>query len=655
MRPIPLLVLVLQIAAPTPTRANSADSATPPKASSREFRKVIRPLLDRHCEVCHNDQRHKGGLSLEAYADVKSVREGHEVWTGVLKKLQTGEMPPEGRPQPSKSERDRIIAWLEAELFPVDCKHPDPGRVTLRRLNRAEYNNSIRDLVGLDLHPANAFPADDSGYGFDNIGDVLSLSPLLLEKYLDAAERIVDTVLQGERRPALGDTAGGALRRTAPRILLCWPGLETTNQCARTIVASFARRAFRRPVTPTEVDRLLLPVDRALNEGESFEDSIKRGLVATLVSPHFLFRGELQTNPEDSRTIRPIDEFALASRLSYFLWSSMPDEVLFGLAERGMLRKNLEAQAQRMLADRRAYALVENFAGQWLQTRNLKLVAPDASTFPEFDEELRTAMETETQSFFEHILWYDRSILEFLTADYTFLNERLARHYGIDGVKGADFRQVSLKGTTRGGVLTHASILTLTSNPTRTSPVKRGKWVLENLLASAPPPPPPGVPPLNEAKEEAATASLRQRTERHRADPLCASCHAQMDPIGFSMENFDGIGSWRERDGLFPIDASGQFQTGERFSGAAELRRLLVAERRVQFTRCLAEKMLTYALGRGLEHYDRCALERITRDLAQRGYRFSELVLGVVRSVPFQMYRGDAPEPARAATAPSSR
>jgi len=319
----------------------------------------------------------------------------------------------------------------------------------------------------------------------------------------------------------------------------------------------------------------------------------------------------------------------------------MPDEELFGLASKNQLRRHLDEQVRRMLRDPKSKALVENFSGQWLQTRNLKQVTPDAKLFPAFDDELRDDMARETELFFENVAREDRSILDFLDGDYTFVNERLARLYGLKGVSGPEFRRVSLKGTARGGVLTQGSVLTVTSNPTRTSPVKRGKWVLENLLAQPPPPPPPGVPPLAEGADDTALASLRQRMERHRSDPHCASCHEQMDPLGFSLENFDAIGAWREQDGSFPIDAAGQLPSGEHFSGAPQLRQMLMKEKRSQFVRCLTEKMLTYALGRGLEYYDRCAVERITSALPGQGYRFSALVLGIVKSVPFEQQRGD--------------
>ena len=697
-----------------------------------------------------------------------------QVFEKVLKNLEAHEMPPEKKPQPTPEDRKLITEWIESEIFATDCDHPDPGRVTIRRLNRAEYNNTIRDLVGVDFHPADDFPADDSGYGFDNIGDVLSLPPIMLEKYLSAAEKILDKAIVTDQKPkpatqrfdaaglegsAPGDPLDGGSRmlgregdiftlvefpqqgdyllraraygqqagpepakmsfsldgkeitrfevkaeENAPetyeakvtveagrrkfaaaylnnyrnpkdpnprnrdrnliitylevvntsdplplpipeshrRIFFRQPTTQTKVQVAREIVGRFARRAYRRPVTDDELNRLMKLFSRADQGGENFESSVQVALQAVLVSPHFLFRGETQPDPDNPAVVRPIDDYALASRLSYFLWSTMPDDELFAQAGRKTLRKNIDAQVRRMLKDPKSKALVDNFAGQWLQLRNLKLIAPDKTVFPGFDDALRDAMQQETEMFFEHIMKENRSVLDFLAADYTFVNERLARFYGMNDVTGNEFRRVSLKGARRGGLVTQASVLAVTSNPTRTSPVKRGKWVLENLLGTPPPPPPPDVPLLKEAGP--LTGSLRQRMEQHREDPGCASCHARMDPIGFGLENFDGIGAWREKDGDFAIDPTGKLVTGEAFNGVDDLKSILLKAKRDDFVHCLSEKMLTYALGRGLEYYDKCAVEQITGRLAKDDYRFSSLVLEVVKSAPFQLRRGEAKE-----------
>ena len=611
--------------------AASPTSAAAPKTSKPEklgFEHDVQPLLSRYCYGCHGEKK-KADLDLRVYTDEKSVAGQREVFEKVLKNLQAHEMPPENKPQPTAAERDLITRWVQSFFFPCDCNHPDPGRVTIRRLNRAEYNNTVRDLVGVTFQPAEDFPADDAGYGFDNIGDVLSLSPVLLEKYLAAAEKVLAAAM-------LNDLVSPSFANPAE------------EQRARKIIKDFMRRAFRRPVSEAEVERYLTLFKSANADGESFEGSVKLALEAVLVSPQFLFRGELQPEPDNPARTTPVDEYALASRLSYFLWSSMPDEELFALAGRGALRRNLEKQVKRMLKDPKADAFVENFTGQWLQLRNLKLAAPDSKQFPPFDEALRASMQKETELCFESVLREDRSVLEFLDADYTFLDQRLARLYGISGVEGEQFRRVSLKtvgdadaASARGGLLTQASILTLTSNPTRTSPVKRGKWVLENILGAPPPPPPPNVPKLEEGKKAELKGTLRQRMEQHRDDPACASCHARMDPIGFGFENYDGIGAWREREGEAAINPSGELVSGESFNGPGGLKAILLNQKRDDFVRCLTEKVLTYALGRGLEYYDQCAVDQISRKLSKEQFRFSVLVVEVVKSTPFQMRRGE--------------
>jgi hypothetical protein len=405
---------------------------------------------------------------------------------------------------------------------------------------------------------------------------------------------------------------------------------------AREIMNAFMARAFRRPSTAAEVDRLLELVKVAESEQENFATSIGLAVQAILVSPHFLFRVELDPEPKPLAS-RPINDYELASRLSYFLWSSMPDDELFGQARRGTLRKGdqLDLEVKRMLQDPKAQALVENFAGQWLQLRNLKIASPDKLAYPDFDEPLRSAMVEETELFFAAVMKEDRSVLDFIDGDFTFVNERLARHYGIADVKGPQFSRVALDGRQRGGVLTHASVLTVTSNPTRTSPVKRGKWVLENLLGTPPPPPPPGVPPLGEATGAAVGGSLRERMEQHRVKADCAVCHNRMDPLGFGLENYDGIGAWRTEDGKFKIDPSGTLPGGQSFAGPRELKAILKA-RQDDFVRCLAEKMLTYGLGRGVEYYDKGAVSDIVAAVRQNDYRFSSLILAVVHSGPFQ-------------------
>jgi mono/diheme cytochrome c family protein len=597
-------------------------------AQDADFGGTVTSFLGRYCISCHGGAKPKGSLALDVYRDEKSFRQADAtVWRKVVGNLRSGEMPPaKRRLRPTPAEVEAITAGLEARLLASSGKK-DPGRVTLRRLNCVEYNNTIRDLVGVDFQPADDFPADDVGYGFDNIGDVLSMPPILLEKYLSAADRIVAAAF---RNPD-----------TRKRIIICQPTKETEATCIRKIVEAFAARAYRRPLASEEVDRLARLTAVARENGDGFEAGIQVALKAVLVSPHFLFRVELDNKPSDPNAVHPVTDYELASRLSYFLWSSMPDDELFARARQNTLRGKevLESEVRRMLNDPKSKAFVENFAGQWLQTRNLKTSTPDPARFPDFDDGMRAAMQKETELFFQTIVKEDRSILDFLDGRFSFVNERLARHYGITGVKGTAFQRVQLTGDRRAGVLTQGSVLTVTSNPTRTSPVKRGKWILENILGAPPPPPPPGAGELSESKKAVDAGSLRQRMEQHRADPNCASCHQRMDPLGFGLENFDATGAWRERDGKFPIDACGVLPGGKSFKGPEELRTILKSKSSA-FCRCLTEKMLTYALGRGLESYDQPAVDQICAALGADKFRFSRLVIEIVNSDPFQKRRG---------------
>jgi hypothetical protein len=434
------------------------------------------------------------------------------------------------------------------------------------------------------------------------------------------------------------------------------PETGDPTAAARAILADFGKRAWRRPLQQSELDRLMKLFALAREQKAGFAECIKLPMKAMLVSPNFLFIGNAGATPnQDAADVRPIDEFTLAARLSYFLWSSMPDDELLGLAENGRLRSHLESQVTRMLASPKARALVDNFAGQWLEFRGLENFTPDKDAFPDFSPAIRSAMQTETATFMEYIMRNDRSISEMLTADYTFVNDVLAQYYGLPEVRGEEFVKVSLAGTPRRGILTQGSVLLLTSNPTRTSPVKRGKWVLDNLLGMPPPPPPPNVPALEEGGKRQFTGTLRQQMEQHRANPVCASCHATMDPIGFSLENFDGAGMWRDKEGTAHVDASGELVTGDKFSGAAELERILAVQQRDNFLGCVSEKILTYALGRGLEYYDRPTLDQMVDDLKRNGDSFHRIVMDTVMSYPFQMTRGtkvqltDPPAPTEAA------
>jgi hypothetical protein len=732
--------------------------ADPAAEAGREqmFREQIQPLLQTFCFDCHGNVESEGDLRLDTFGSARAVFEGRKTWFKVLQKLTVKEMPPEDAEQPTDAERRFFIEWIDKTLADIDCvREARPGRVTIRRLNRFEYRNTIRDLLGVDYKPAADFPADDVGYGFDNIGDVLSLPPVLLEKYFQAADVItkqahvtagsktslvvrkrgveiedgqggkyagggkiltgqgeMSTVVefpadgvyevatiafghQGGNEPvkmalrfdgAMDETVNVEATESRPQLFrslqratrgkhrlafaflndFFQPNVADRNlivhrievrgpledgyvihesqraqDAARAILTQFANRAFRRPATDKELDRLIKLYQLSRQHGDGFEAGVQFALQAVLVSPHFLFRAE--ADPAEVQSPRKLNDYELATRLSYFLWSSMPDETLFSLAEKRALRIDgvLEGQVLRMLRDPKAQALVENFAGQWLNLRKLDQVEPDPERFPAFDEELRLAMRKETELLFSEVMTRDHSVLDFLDAKFTYVNQRLARHYGLPGIEGDQFRRVMLPGHQRGGVLTHASILTLTSNPTRTSPVKRGKWILENVLGTPPPDPPPGVEELEEDPARVAAGSLRKRMEQHRAKPICASCHRLMDPLGFGFENFDAIGAWRERDGEFPVDATGVLPSGESFQGPHQLRSLLRKTRGKQFCRCLIEKMLTYALGRGLEYYDQCAVDEIMKSMAVNDHRFSSLVYGVVKSDAF--LRREAP------------
>lgn len=815
-----LPVLCLSLLGLAPRVGESAADA----ADAAGFESTVQPFLEDTCLPCHNARRKRGGLDLEPFQHLESVARDPNTWEKALAKIRTGEMPPAEDPRPAEETLAAVSSWVERELERVDrTAVPEPGRVTIRRLNRTEYNNTIRDLLGVDLNPADDFPQDDAGYGFDNIADVLSVSPVLMERYLLAAERVARTAVHGQERlqptlerknsgprkveeittiPAEYDLTGLSLPNAAhvthrfpvageylirvfgggirpagsePVTFTLWvdgkeagsqqldpaasasfaedeqelysktldfrthitagehwvavsvprlyeglppsyngpnpskrpaarlpefvpprnnptperiaaarkrfdeerarvrpsnsarvgyleiggpysqtagPSAESrrkifvcghqrgqhVNGCARRIITSLAGRAFRRPVTPAETDRFVALYRKARLRKDSFDEGITVALQGLLVAPDFLFR--IERDRGGAGAIAKVSQHELATRLSYFLWATMPDAALRARADAGQLRDPgvLTAEVKRMLADPRARTLVREFGGQWLHFRALENAKPDVEKFPDFDPYLRMSMREETERFFQRIVSEDRSILEFLDARYTYVNERLARHYGIAGVRGPQFRLVDLVDPNRGGVLTHASVLTVSSYSTRTSPVLRGRWVLDNLLDAPPAEPPPNIPSIDDTAAE-PTASMRQQLESHRSNPTCAACHRRMDPLGFGLENFDPIGKWRAMDGKFPVDASGELPDGRTFTGPAELKAILTTEDEA-FAKALTSKMLTYALGRGLEPYDRRTVRIIARHLPQHDYKFSGLVFEIVNSLPFQMRRG---------------
>jgi len=754
---------------------------SPPPAS------VHRATLDKYCIGCHGGATPVAGLQL-GKLDVANFETSGATWEKLARKLRNREMPPAGMPRPDAATYDALVKYIETGRDHLAEVKPNPGRPTLHRLNRTEYGNAVRDLLALEIDVADLLPADDIGYGFDNIGDVLQVSPVLLERYLSVARKV--------SRAAVGDTAmpvayqtytiphglvqddrldeaapagsrGGSIVRhlfpvdgeyeisvniqrsrddeylglererkldlrlddqrlklftiaasqkkvvlgggtppdahlkvrvpvkagrrelaatflkdtlikegiiervrddvvttyfegvgsimvagpfnvqgpgktvTRDKIFVCLPsGTAEEQACATKILSNLAHHAYRRPVVPGDITQLLALYKTGAQNG-GFESGVRLALQKILVSPDFLFRAEVDPQGAAPGSVYKISDIELASRLSFFLWSSIPDDQLLAVAESGRLSDPsvLLAQVKRMLADPRSQALVKNFSGQWLFLRNIERMSPDTTSFPKFDENLRQALSKETELLIASQVREDRSVADLLTTDYTFLNERLAEHYGVKGIYGNEFRRVKLEDPNRYGLLGQASILAVTSYPNRTSPTIRGKWVLEQLLGSPPPPPPPNVPSLKD-DATAQKMSMRQRMEQHRANPTCAVCHRLMDPLGFALENYDGLGSWRDSAGLGsgPIDASGVLPDGTPFNGPAGLRDVLM-KKKDMFVETFTERLLTYALGRGVEEYDHTALRKIARGAAADNQKWSSIILGIVNSTPFQMRR----------------
>jgi hypothetical protein len=758
-------------------------------------------MLDQYCVVCHNQQAKTAGLLLDKM-DLNHLPDGAQTWEKVILKLRGGMMPPQGRPRPPQAAVDSFVNWLETSLDNAATARTNPGRSPLHRLNRTEYGNAIRDLLALDVNVTDLLPADDESDGFDNIADVLKVSPSLLEQYLAASTKIsalavgdpsivpvsqvypvppdlaqedhIDglplgtrggilihhnfpldadydfsvSMLQnivgyvtgleyphkleisidgnrvflapvgGEEDNKMSDANLGIakdtldarlktrahvaagphsvavtfLRKNASesdeplqpftrdldlqnmngiplidhvqitgpfeakglgdtpsrrRIFSCKAATPTDETpCAKQILSAIARRAYRGPVSDKDLETLLSFYQTGRNHASAgsaagaanFEYGIENALRLILASPKFIFRAQPDPPNTAPGSVYRVNDLELASRLSFFLWSSIPDEQLLDLAAQGKLKDQrvLEQQVKRMLADPRSEALVSNFAGQWLYLRNVQSVSPNQDDFPNFDDNLRQAMRKETELFFESILREDHNVLDLLNADYTFVNDRLAKHYGIPNIYGSQFRRIKITDENRMGLLGQASVLTVTSQPNRTSPVLRGKWILENLIGTPPPAPPPNVPPLKENDEGAKAQSVRALLEEHRKNPPCSTCHAVMDPLGFSLENFDAIGEWRAKDASGPVDASGQLADGTAVNGPVALRKALMKHPE-QFVRTLTSKLMTYGLGRALEYYDMPAVRTIERDASSNDYRFSSLILGIVKSTEFQM------------------
>jgi hypothetical protein len=609
-----LAVCLLAGGSPQPASARPDDP--------KDFEQKIQPLITKYCTKCHGPEKKKGELDLTVFKTTPQVLEQAATWQKMVERLNAFEMPPEKSPQPSFEEKGLISKWFSTlpKGKQLDCEQLASDRNTRfykgyamsRRLNRLEYGHSVRDLLGIELHAERDIPADGSGgEGFDNNGDALFTSPILLEKYLEAADRVLSAVP------------------------LAKPGKDgTPREAAKSAVATFSRRAFRRPVREGEVERLLGMFDRAWKRGDSFEASLRLSLKAVLVSPHFLFLVE----PEPEREgVYPLGGFQLAQRLSYFLWSSIPDDELFALAEGGRLQDPdvLRGQVKRMLQDPRSKALGEGFALQWLEVEPLgKTVRPDPKKFPDFDDELAEAMKAEAVATFHDVVSRDRSLIGLIDSDTAFVNARLAKLYGIPGILGAEMRPVHLDDPRRGGVVGMAAVLTASSFPLRTSPVVRGKWVLQSLLGSKVPPPPANAGSLPENGGDEKKLTLRQRLEKHRTSPECAACHSRMDPLGFGLENFDPIGRWRADDEGLPIDTAGQLPSGEKFDGVIELKKILLA-RKDEVMKHLAKKLLGYALGRGLNRFDDCVIDDSMKALKAAEYRPSAMFETIALSYPF--------------------
>jgi len=625
-------------------------------AANFTFEDHVKPLVELYCIECHNADRLKGDLNLERFKTNDMILDSIALWQRIGLRVKNGEMPPKDKFQPTAEEKEKLVTWVESlSLDNTDCNRIAneesvkwfPGYVMSRRLNREEYENTLRGLLGTEVEVAHLFPADGAGgEGFNNHGSALFLSSIQMEKYLEAADLAVETALPArtpgeEARFAartLSDAGGEQCAKDPVRDLLITarPGNGVSpREAARHTIRDFTTRAWRRPVTDDEVDRLLKLFDQAYERGDGYEGALKLAFKGALVSPHFIFLAEPE--PADAG-VYELGDYPLASRLSYFLWGTMPDEELFTLAEMGELHKpeELKRQVHRMLRDAKANGLGEIFATQWLSITGLgETVKPDANIFPEFNDDLAKSMRAEAVHFFNQLIREDRSLLELLDADYTYVDEGLAKHYGIEGVTGDDMQKVVFEDPNRGGVLSMAAILTTTSHATRTSPVLRGKWVLEQILGDRVPPPPPDAGTLSEEHEGEEPKTLRARLELHREKAECASCHDRMDPIGFGLQNFDAVGRWRNDHNGLPIDSSGVLPSGEEFSGPKELKAILLA-RKDAFARNLSRKMLGYALGRSLNRYDQCVIDDSLKALSENEYRPTALITEIVLSYPFR-------------------
>ncbi len=603
------------------------------------FDRSIEGLLGRYCYKCHNADDANGDVDLRKDNNIRLIADNAVVWRTALDRIDSKEMPPQDSRQPTGEERELIAKFLRKTLDEYDCEaNPDPGNPSIRRLNRAEYDNSIRELTGLDLHLADAFPADASSYGFDNIAASQALSPLQVEQYYDAAQEVVNALMANKR--------GGAKSNAKPPIgyrrVYFRQAREDDVQrdVAQAIVTRFAERATRRPADIEWIGKLLSIYDRSRDERLEHDEAIGKMLMAVLISPRFLVRAE--TTQPDATEPYAVDDFDLASRLSFFLWSGPPDDKLMQLAKAKKLHrpKDLDQQITRMLADRRSDALIDNFFAPWLQIDGLADHKPDLELFPDFDQSLHDAIAAEPRHLLRELIREDRPITDIIDCDYTYANQTLARHYGIEAVAGQSMQRVSLTDRRRGGLLTSAALLMSQADPGRTNVPRRGNFIAGTFLGTPAPPPPPDVPELAEPDASGQPLTLRQRLEQHRSSPQCASCHDKIDPLGFGWENYDAIGRWRDTEVGKTVDASGELPSGQTFAGPIELKQILL-EQKDTFTRTFASQLLIYALARGPIRADQCVLDKIAESARSNEFRFAAIVRSIVHSYPF-LYRRNA-------------
>ncbi len=599
------------------------------------FSRQIAPLLKQHCFGCHGAEAQEGGVSYHELNDENALRQ-RPLWKRALARVQLGEMPPEGEEPLQPTEKKQLVAWMKQASVYLDCSPAalDPGPAMIRRLNRTEYDLTIRDLLGIRFNSAQAvgMPEEGAFEGFDNTAAALGFSPTLLEKYLAAAEKVIEELYAPQNRQALETLLGPLPSETL-----------SESVAARQVTERLLSRAYRGPVEDADLRPLANLYKQARDSGETYEQAVRKILKPILVAPKFLYRFEMgQEAQPGARSVRVTDS-ELAVRLSYFLWSSMPDDELFAVAARGELSRPevLQSQTVRMLQDSRARALTENFAVQWLQLEKLSKARPTTEFFPTFTHSLRNAMREETLTFFDQLRTEDCSILHLLDADYTFVNAELAKHYGVTGPGSEKLERVALRPEDhRGGLLGMGSVLAMTSHTFRTSPTQRGKYILDVVLGTPVPPPPANVSPLQDDNNKArrTPVSFREQLAQHATEKACVGCHKKLDPLGFALDNFNAVGAWRESTPESPLDVQGELSSGEKFNGAAELKQLLLS-RKDDFAQNLVARMLSYSLGRELEYYDDCTIREVSQRLAQQEYRFSEMVLGIVQSYPFQNRR----------------